>query len=123
MGTEKEQSSYYTELEQLGAKAGDELRRIYDNYLQELQAAWAGDDSMQRATAAYRNFQREYGRIQTEYFQETGLRQERLLDSLNTLTSTSNAQALDSWIEFLRGLRQNLPQKDEPKVTSKKQTS
>jgi hypothetical protein len=120
MGTEEEQSSYYTDVQQLCAKADNELQQLYGNYLQELKAAWSGDDSIQRATMAYRNMQREYSRIQTDYFKEFGIRHERMLDTLNSLTSTSSVTALDSWIEYLGELRQHLAQKDESKPSGKK---
>ncbi len=123
MGTQDEQSSCYSDLQQLNAKADNERREIYGNYLQELQAASSGDDSMQRATIAYRNLQREYARIQADYFKEYQLRNERMYDTLKALTSTSSAKALDSWLEYLNELRQNLASKDESKSKGNKQTS
>jgi hypothetical protein len=119
MGTEEEQSSYYTGLQELGAKAGNELQQVYGNYLQELRAAWAGDDSIQRVAIAYRNLEREYGRIQTDYFKEFEIRRQRTLDTLNALTSTSSVQALDSWIEYLGEVRQHLVPNGESKPSGK----
>jgi hypothetical protein len=123
MGTQDEQAACYSDLQQLSAKAENDLREIYGNYLQELEAAASGDDSIQRATVAYRNLQREYARIQADYVKESQLRNERMYDTLNSLTSTSSAKALDTWIEYLNELRQNLASKDESKSKGNKPTS
>ncbi|HXD30193.1 MAG TPA: hypothetical protein VN643_03700 [Pyrinomonadaceae bacterium] len=114
-GADEEHSSYFSDLQQLGAKAGSELQQAYDNYLQELQAASAGDDSIQRATTAYKTLQSEYSRIQAEYTQDLAVRHERMLNTMNSLTSTSTVKALDNWIEYLNGVKQNLVQPAESK--------
>jgi hypothetical protein len=119
MQAEEEQISFYSGLHDLNAKAGDEWRQAYENYLQELQAARGGDDFIQRASIAYRNLQREYGRIQTEYFKELETRQRRMFETMNALSSSASAQVLDSWIACLHDMRRNLaanePQPSEPK--------
>lgn len=107
MAVQDEQSSFYSDLQQLGANAETEMRDIYDKYLQELRAASAGDDGMQRAAAAYRTLQRQYGRVYGEYFKACQDRQARMTDSLTALGSEANIRALDGWIDYLRQLRQS----------------
>lgn len=117
---EEEQISYYTALQDLHAKAEDQLRPFYENYFREIQAASAGDDSAQRAAVSFRNFQREYGRIQAEYVRELGLRQQRMFETMNALSVSSSVKVVDSLIEYLSDLRQNLAQKNEPKPSEPK---
>jgi hypothetical protein len=123
MEAQEEQSSYCADLEQIGANAENELRRIHDNYLQELQGAWAGDDAIQRASLAYRNLQREYYRIQAEYLKASRLRHGRMIDTLSTLTSKASVKTLDSWIEYLKELKHDSAQTGESKPTGKKEVS
>jgi hypothetical protein len=117
---EEEQISFYTGLQDLNAKAGDELRKIHENYLQELQAAQAGDDSMQRAATAYRNLQREYSRIQAEYSKKSELHHQQMFETMNSLCVSSSVKVLDSWIEYLRDMRQNLAAREEQKASTPK---
>ncbi|HKP36710.1 MAG TPA: hypothetical protein VJT71_07620 [Pyrinomonadaceae bacterium] len=112
---EEEQFSFFNGLQELYAKAWNELRQAYENYLQELQAASAGDDSVQRAAFAYRQLRREYSRIQADYLKEFEGRQQRMFETMNSLSSTANAKVLDGWIQCLSDIRQNLVETQTPK--------
>ena len=119
---EEEQFSFFTGLQDLSAKAGEELRKAYENYLQELKAAQAGDDSMQRAATAYRNLQREYSRVQAEYSKKFELHQQQTFETMNDLCVSSSVKVLDSWIDYLRDMRQALAAKQEQKPGEPKQS-
>lgn len=119
---EDEQFSFYSGLQDLSAKAGDELRKAYENYLKEVQAAQAGDDSMQRAATAYRNLQREYSRVQAEYSKKFETHQQQMFETMNSLCVSSSVKVLDSWIEYLRDMRQTLAAKEEQKPGEPKQS-
>jgi hypothetical protein len=107
-GVREEQGSCYTDLQQIAADAENQFRGIYETYLQELRAASAGDDAIQRAGAAHRNFQREYARIQGEYFKASQDRCARMTETMGTLTANVYATAMDGWIECLRELRRTV---------------
>ena len=125
MQAEEEQISFHGGLQDLNARAGNELRRAYENYLQELQAASGGDDSIPRGTVAYRNLRREYSMIQAEYVKELETRQRGMLETTNALCSSASVKVLDNWIECLREIRQSLavnePQPSESKSNEPKQ--
>jgi hypothetical protein len=78
---------------------------------------------MQRATMAYRNLQREYAKIQTEYVEACRLRQARMTDALSVLTAKARLKAIDGWMQYLGEWRQNLAQMAEPKQGDKKAKS
>jgi len=117
---EEEQITFYSGLQDLSGKAGDELRKAHENYLQELQAAQAGDDSMQRAATAYRNLLRECSRIQAEYSKKFELHQQQMFDTMNSLCVSSSVKVLDSWIEYLSDMRQNLAAQEQQKLSESK---
>jgi hypothetical protein len=103
--TRNEHISYCAELTEIGAAAEAQWRKACETYAQELRAAAGGDDAIQRASVAYRNLQREYGRIQLEYLNACEVRGARMTDALAALRADATVKMLDGWIEHLSELR------------------
>ena len=101
-----QQTSYLTDFTQIRASADAQWRTACETYTQELRAASAGDDALQRASVAYRNLQREYARIADEYVKACGERYGRMTDELRTTFGGVRARVIDGWIDYLRELRQ-----------------
>lgn len=115
-----EQASYYTDFLQISAGARNQWRTAYETYLQELRASAAGDDALARASAAYRNLQRQYDRIQDEYIKACEARWTRLADSLNAKSADARVKVLDGWIEYLKELRRAATAPPESESAGKK---
>lgn len=115
-----EQASCYTDFLQISAGARNQSRTVYETYLQELRAAAAGDDALARASAAYRNLQRQYDKIRDEYTKACEARWTRLVDSLNAKSAAARVKLLDGWIEYLKELRRAATAPPESESTGKK---
>jgi hypothetical protein len=123
MAAQDEQASYYTDFLQISAQAQNQWRTAYETYLQELRASSAGDDAMQRGSAAFRNLQHEYGRIQDEYTKSCETRWKRMADALGAKSNEAQVKVLDGWIEYLNGLRRAAISPPDSSTTSKKSSS
>jgi hypothetical protein len=102
-----EQVACYTDVMHIGLTAEQQWRSAYETYAQELRAASAGDDAMPRATAAYRNLQREYERIRDEYQKAAEERYGRMTTALKTQSSSARLRMIDTWMDYLRALRED----------------
>jgi hypothetical protein len=100
-----EQNSCYADLMQIGASATKQWRTACEAYMQELRASAAGDDALQRASAAYRNLQREYDKIQADYMKACEERYSRMGSELTAQSASARNKLLDTWIEGLNELR------------------
>ena len=99
-------TTWYGDLLQISLTAQQQWRAATDAYLQEVRAASAGDDTLQRTSAAYGALQREYARIQGEYSKACEERGTQLQASFGSLASAARVKVLDGWIEHLQALRQ-----------------
>jgi putative IMPACT (imprinted ancient) family translation regulator len=90
---------------QIGATATKQWRTAWETYMQELRASAAGDDEFQRASAAYRNLQREYDKIQADYMKACEERYSRMGSELTAQSASARNKLLDTWIEGLNELR------------------
>ena len=106
MGLQDEQISYFADLQQIGASAENQVRSIYDRYLQEVRAASVGDDALLRASAAYRKLSARVRAGSGGVLQ--GVPRSLRADGryLGTLTADASTKMMDSWIEYLANLRQ-----------------
>jgi|SRR6516162_8640008 hypothetical protein len=123
MAVQDEQASYYTDFLQISAGAQNQWRTAYETYLQELRASAAGDDALARASAAYRNLQREFGKIQEEYTKACETRWNRMADLLSAKSADARVRVLDGWIEYLKELRRTAVSQPESESAGKKPVS
>ena len=107
VGVQEQWSAYFADLYQRGAAAQSQLQASYERYLQEVRAASAGDDAVQRASTAYRNLQLESLKVYAEYADASQKGFSAMTDALAALAAETRNAMIDSWIEYLGEFRQS----------------
>lgn len=105
VGVQEKQSAYFADLYQRAAAAQSQLQAIYERYLQEVRAASAGDDAIQRASTAYRNLQRDSLKVYAEYAEASQTSFSAMTEALGALSAETRNAMIDSWIEYLGEFR------------------
>jgi hypothetical protein len=99
---------YCSDIRELSTNARSRVIELGENLTQELRAAVAGDDLESRSSAAYRNYQNGYTKLEAEFVQAVQEGQRNLRRALDDLSASVRVRVLDDWIQYLTDLRHAL---------------
>ncbi len=122
-GAQEAITNYQQAIQRISNEARNKARQEYERYYGELQAAAAGDDPLERAGAAWLDYQQRYSLINQEYLTACQEQYQMIINTLQNLRLTNDTEALGVYIEMLEELRASLsagPKKAAS--TSKKST-
>ncbi len=97
--------SHVNNVQKLAANARGKAQELWQNYLQELRAIGAGDDTAERAAAACLKFQREYSKLDVDYVKSCRDSYKNSIEALETLRTETDGRGLENLVSYLDDLR------------------